>query len=71
MKKRLLKKLFSCVCSCAMVFSLSVAAFAADTALQPGGQSNSQRAMSQDVPAIEGTIGQTERVGDVEGVNEV
>ncbi len=33
MKKRLLKKLFSCVCSCAMVFSLSVAAFAADTAL--------------------------------------
>ncbi len=70
MKKRLLKKLFSCVCSCAMVFSLSVAAFAADTALQPGGESNAKRAMSQDVPAIEGNIGLPERVGDVEVVKE-
>lgn len=51
------------VCSCAMIFRLSMTAFAADNALQ-------LRDISQNVPAVEGDIELPNHVGDVEVVKE-
>lgn len=69
MKKQVLKKIFSCVCSCVMVISLSISAYAENDQLREG--TNADRDMSQNVPAVEGTIDLPNNSGGVEIEKEI
>lgn len=70
MKKHLLKKILGGLCSCTLLISLSISAFAADTTSLSSEGSNAARDISKDVPAVEGTIGLPNSIGDVEVVKE-